>query len=295
MKEFEGKTAVVTGAASGIGLGLSEKFAKERMQVVMADIEEVALKKAVEKMKQYQHKVIGIHADVLIQESMEELFSKSKEEYGNIHILCNNAGIGANSGDKAIWEIEKTDWDWSLGVNFYGVLHGLQAFVPHMINHGEEGHIVTTVSLAGLLAGSGTYGVSKHASLALTEGLSRDLITRNSKIKTSVLCPGFVNTNIMNSERNRPHNLARKKQYDTNEEALQAFNLLLKQGKEPSEIADIVFEGIKDNIFYILTHPAWDESLRSHFEDILARKELEPPSISNMADFFKSRDDGEKY
>ena len=295
MKEFEGKTAVVTGAASGIGLGLSEKFAKERMQVVMADIEEVALKKAVEKMKQYQHKVIGIHADVLIQESMEELFSKSKEEYGNIHILCNNAGIGANSGDKAIWEIEKTDWDWSLGVNFYGVLHGLQAFVPHMINHGEEGHIVTTVSLAGLLAGSGTYGVSKHASLALTEGLSRDLITRNSKIKTSVLCPGFVNTNIMNSERNRPHNLARKKQYDTNEEALQVFNLLLKQGKEPSEIADIVFEGIKDNIFYILTHPAWDESLRSHFEDILARKELEPPSISNMADFFKSRDDGEKY
>ena len=295
MKEFEGKTAVVTGAASGIGLGLSEKFAKERMQVVMADIEEVALKKAVEKMKQYQHKVIGIHADVLIQESMEELFSKSKEEYGNIHILCNNAGIGANSGDKAIWEIEKTDWDWSLGVNFYGVLHGLQAFVPHMIKHGEEGHIVTTVSLAGLLAGSGTYGVSKHAALALTEGLSRDLITRNSKIKTSVLCPGFVNTNIMNSERNRPHNLARKKQYDTNEEALQVFNLLLKQGKEPSEIADIVFEGIKDNIFYILTHPAWDESLRSHFEDILARKELEPPSISNMADFFKSRDDGEKY
>ena len=295
MKNFEGKTVVVTGAASGIGLGLAEKFAKERMQVVMADVEEEALKKAVEKMKQYQHRVIGISADVLIQESMEELFAKSKEEYGNIHILCNNAGIGANSGNKAIWEIEKTDWDWSLGVNFYGVLYGLQAFVPHMTEHGEEGHVVTTVSLAGLLAGAGTYGVSKHAALALTEALSRDLITRNSKIRASVLCPGFVNTNIMNSERNRPKDLANKNQSDFDKQALEVFNLLLKKGKEPSEIADIVFEGIKDNIFYILTHPAWDDSLRSHFEDILARKELEPPSINDMADFFKPRDDGEKY
>lgn len=295
MKEFEGKTAVVTGAASGIGLGLAEKFAKERMQVVMADVEEEALKKAVERLKKHQHRVVGINADVLIQESMEELFAKSFETYGNIHILCNNAGIGANSGGKAIWEIKKNDWDWSLGVNFYGVLHGLQTFVPHMIKHGEEGHIVTTVSLAGLLAGAGTYGVSKHAALALTEGLNRDLITRNSKISASVLCPGFVNTNIMNSERNRPQHLASKIQIDTNEQAMEVFNLLLKKGKEPSEIADIVFEGIKNNIFYILTHPAWDESLRNHFDEILSRKELIPPSINDMADFFKPREDGEKY
>ena len=173
MKEFEGKTAIVTGAASGIGLGLAEKFAKERMQVVMADVEEEALNKAVEKLKKHQYRVMGISADVLIQESMKELFDKSVEAYGNIHILCNNAGIGANSGNKAIWEINKTDWDWSLGVNFYGVLLGLQTFVPHMIDHGEEGHIVTTVSLAGLLPGAGTYGVSKHAALALTQGLNR--------------------------------------------------------------------------------------------------------------------------
>ena len=152
MKEFEGKTAVVTGAASGIGLGLAEKFARERMQVVMADVEEDALKESVEKMEQNQYKVIGLCADVLVKKSMEELFAKSKEQYGNIHILCNNAGIGANSGDKAIWEVEKTDWDWSMGVNFYGVLHGLQTFVPHMIEHGQEGHIITTVSLAGLFS-----------------------------------------------------------------------------------------------------------------------------------------------
>ena len=295
MKEFEGKTAIVTGAASGIGLGLAEKFAKERMQVVMADVEEEALNKAVEKLKKHQYRVMGISADVLIQESMKELFDKSIEAYGNIHILCNNAGIGANSGNKAIWEIDKTDWDWSLGVNFYGVLHGLQTFVPHMIDHGEEGHIVTTVSLAGLLPGAGTYGVSKHAALALTQGLNRDLIARDSKINSSVLCPGFVNTNIMNSERNRPQHLVSNNQIDTNDQQLEIFNFLLKNGKEPNEIADIVFKGIKDNIFYILTHPAWDESLRNHFEDILSRKELKPPKVNDLDSFFKPREDGEKF
>lgn len=295
MKEFEGKTAIVTGAASGIGLGLAEKFAKERMQVVMADVEEEALNKAVEKLKKHQYRVMGISADVLIQESMKELFDKSIEAYGNIHILCNNAGIGANSGNKAIWEINKTDWDWSLGVNFYGVLHGLQTFVPHMIDHGEEGHIVTTVSLAGLLPGAGTYGVSKHAALALTQGLNRDLIARDTKINSSVLCPGFVNTNIMNSERNRPQHLVSNNQIDTNEQQMEVFNFLLKNGKEPSEIADIVFEGIKDNIFYILTHPAWDESLRNHFEEILSRKELKPTQVNDLANFFKPREDGEKF
>ena len=295
MKEFEGKTAIVTGAASGIGLGLAEKFAKERMQVVMADVEEEALNKAVEKLKKHQYRVMGISADVLIQESMKELFDKSVEAYGNIHILCNNAGIGANSGNKAIWEINKTDWDWSLGVNFYGVLHGLQTFVPHMIDHGEEGHIVTTVSLAGLLPGAGTYGVSKHAALALTQGLNRDLMARDSKINSSVLCPGFVNTNIMNSERNRPQHLVSNNQIDTNDQQLEIFNFLLKNGKEPNEIADIVFKGIKDNIFYILTHPAWDESLRNHFEDILSRKELKPPKVNDLDSFFKPREDGEKF
>ena len=295
MKEFDGKTAIVTGAASGIGLGLAEKFAKERMQVVMADVEEEALNKAVEKLKKHQYRVMGISADVLIQESMKELFDKSIEAYGNIHILCNNAGIGANSGNKAIWEINKTDWDWSLGVNFYGVLYGLQTFVPHMIDHGEEGHIVTTVSLAGLLPGAGTYGVSKHAALALTQGLNRDLIARDSKINSSVLCPGFVNTNIMNSERNRPQHLVSNNQIDTNEQQMEVFNFLLKNGKEPSEIADIVFEGIKDNIFYILTHPAWDESLRNHFEEILSRKELKPTQVNDLANFFKPREDGEKF
>ena len=112
-------------------------------------------------------------------------------------------GIGANSGTKPIWEIGKKDWDWVMGVNYQGVLYGIQSFLPHMTSHGEEGHVITTVSMAGLLPGAGTYGVSKHAVMALTEALSRDLITRNSKINASVLCPGFVDANIDKSERNR--------------------------------------------------------------------------------------------
>ncbi len=158
MKNFEGKTAVITGAASGIGKALAKKFAQEKMQVVLADIEEEALEKTVESLRQYQHRVVGIKTDVLVEDSIKELFAKATEEYGNIHVLCNNAGIGANSGSKAIWEIENHDWDWVMGVNYHGVLKGIQTFLPHMLEHGEERHVVTTVSMAGLLPGAGTYG-----------------------------------------------------------------------------------------------------------------------------------------
>ena len=294
MKEFEGKTAVITGAASGIGKAMAERFAQEKMQVVLADIEEEALEKTVENLRQYQHRVIGVKTDVLVEESIKELFEKATAEYGNIHILCNNAGIGANSGNKAIWEIDKQDWDWVMGVNYQGVLQGIQTFLPHMLEHGEEGHVVTTVSMAGLLPGAGTYGVSKHAVMALTEALSRDLITRETKINASVLCPGFVDTNIDKSERNRPSHLGEAQEV-TNEMGAEIMSAMLRQGKKPEEIAEIVFNSIKENIFYILSHPAWDDSLRSHFENILSRKEIIRNSEEEIAKFFSPREDGEKY
>ena len=294
MKEFEGKTAVITGAASGIGKALAEKFAEKKMQVVLADIEEEALEKTVENLRQFQHRVIGVKTDVLVEESIQELFAKSTEEYGNIHILCNNAGIGANSGSKPIWEIGKDDWDWVMGVNYQGVLKGIQTFLPHMLEHGEEGHVVTTVSLAGLLPGAGTYGVSKHAVMALTEALSRDLLARNANINSSVLCPGFVDTNIDKSERNRPSHLGQSYEAETDAGA-EFMSAMLRQGKKPEEIADLVFESINDNIFYILSHPAWDDTLRSHFENILSRKEIKRNTEEEIAKFFSPRDDGEKY
>ena len=294
MKEFEGKTAVITGAASGIGKAMAERFAQEKMQVVLADIEEEALEKTVENLRQYQYRVIGVKTDVLVEESINELFSKATAEYGNIHILCNNAGIGANSGNKAIWEIDRQDWDWVMGVNYQGVLQGIQTFLPHMLEHGEEGHVVTTVSMAGLLPGVGTYGVSKHAVMALTEALSRDLITREAKINASVLCPGFVDTNIDKSERNRPSHLGEAQEV-TNEMGAEIMSAMLRQGKKPEEIAEIVFNAIKENIFYILSHPAWDDSLRSHFENILSREEISRNSEEEIAKFFSPREDGEKY
>ena len=292
MKDFEGKTAVVTGAASGIGFGLAERFAQENMQVVMADVEEEALEKAVERLEQHQHRVTGVRADVLVKESIDELFAKAQEHYGNIHILCNNAGIGAFSGNRAIWEVEEPDWNWTLGVNFYGVLYGIQAFLPHMHAHGEEGHVVTTASLAGLMGGSGTYGVSKHAVRALAESLNGDLFARGSKIGSSVLCPGFVNTNIGNAERNRPANMQKSDLPDIDDETFAPFAAMLKNGKAPSEIADIVIDAIKNNVFYILPHPAWDDTVREHFDEILARKELRRGGVPA---FMTPREDGEKY
>ena len=265
------------------------------MQVVIADIEEDVLEKSVEELRQYQHRVIGIKTDVLIEESVQELFIKAKEEYGNIHILCNNAGIGANSGTKPIWEIGKKDWDWVMGVIYQGVLYGIHSFLPHMTSLGDEGHVITTVSMAGLLPGAGTYGVSKHAVMALTEALSRDLITRNSKINASVLCPGFVDTNIDKSERNRPSYLEENNNLTGTEMGMEIMSTMLRQGKQPSEIAEIVFKAIQSNIFYILSHPAWDETLRSHYENILSRKEISRTFEEDVMKFFKPRNDGEKY
>ncbi len=291
MKHFEGKTAVVTGAASGIGFGLAQRFAEENMQVVMADLEQTALEEAVEKLEKQQHRVVGIPADVLIQESVDELYSKSRETFGNIHVLCNNAGIAASSGNKPIWEVERTDWQWTLGVNFYGVLYGIQAFLPHMIEHGEDGHVVTTASLAGLIRGAGPYGISKHAVRALAETLNSDLVARGAKIRSSVLCPGFVNTNIGKSERNRPSNLSQL-QAPLEDIENSPIMALLRNGKEPSEIADIVIEAIRDDLFYILPHPAWDDTLKTYFEEILSREALNSPSLPA---FLTPRDDGEKY
>ena len=294
MKNFAGKTAVVTGAASGIGLALAEKLARENMQVVLADVEEERLELAVEGLRKYQLRVSGVVADVLVEESIQNLFARAKAEYGNIHMLCSNAGVGANSGPKAIWEVGKKDWDWVIGVNYQGVLHGFQSFIPHMVEHGEESHLMTTVSLAGLLPGSGTYGVSKHAVIALTEAARNDLLARGANVSVSALCPGFVDTNIDKSERNRPSYLA-DPEVSLDKSGNSPVSQLLRRGKQPSEIADIVFEAIKKGIFYILPHPAWDDMLHDRFEQMLSREPLPTPSPDKMARIFMPRDDGESY
>ena len=286
--------AVVTGAASGIGLALAEKLARENMQVVLADVEEERLELAVEDLQKYQLRVSGVVADLLVEESIQNLFARAKAEFGNIHMLCSNAGVGANAGTKAIWEVGKKDWDWVIGVNYQGVLHGFQTFIPHMVEHGEESHLMTTVSIAGLLPGSGEYGVSKHAVMALTEAARNDLLERGANVSVSALCPGFVDTNIDKSERNRPGYLT-DWEVSLDESGISPVSKLLRRGKQPSEIADIVFEAIKEGIFYILPHPAWDKMLNDRFEQMLSPEPLPTPSQDTIARIFMPRDDGESY
>jgi len=273
MKEFKGKTAVVTGAASGIGYALAKRFAQEKMNVVLADIEQDALDAAVTKISNLGVEAVGIAVDVMDKNSVQSLTKQSIDAFGNIHILCNNAGVAPPAIDEAIWDHDMSDWDWVMGVNFYGVLYGIQSFLPHMIEHQEEGHVLNTVSMAGILGLEGSYGVSKFAALSLSEGLFQSLKKINSKIGTSVLCPGFVATNIIDSQRNRPEHLASDKK--SNFLLKQLASSVLKRGKKPDEIATRAIEAIQANNFYILPHPIYDERVKDRYERILARTEPE--------------------
>ncbi len=291
MQDFEGKTAVITGAASGIGRALAERFAQARMQVVLADIQEEALERVVAEFEERQYRVIGVVANTMLQQSVQDLAARAIAEFGKVHILCNNAGVAsANDGGKGVWEIPDKDWQWVMGVNFWGVLYGLQAFVPHMLAHGESGHIVNTASLAGLMPGGGPYGVSKHGVLTLTEGLARDLKLRGARIGASVLCPGFVNTQIFDAERTRPAELATGAAQVPG--MLEVAKAMLAQGKQPEEIAEAVFNSIVEERFYILPHPAWDHVVQSRVEHVLARG---APLAVDLEDMARRRAAGEQF
>jgi len=294
MQNFEGKTAVITGAASGIGLALAERAAAARMNVVLADIEEAALERAVKQIEERQVRAIGVPANIMIEESVQALAERAIGEFGKVHLLCNNAGVASTAtAGKAVWEVPDQDWDWVMGVNFYGVLYGIRAFVPHMLEHGEPSQIVNTASLAALLPGGGTYGVSKHGVLALTEGLQRDFADRGANVNASVLCPGFVDTKIHAAERNRPDDMAAGGTTPEQDAMVAALMQdMLTKGKEPAEIAEIVFRSIAENRFYILPHPAWDEFVLGRTQQVIARG---PVASTDMLELQKRREAGEVF
>lgn len=291
MKDFVGKMAVVTGAASGIGLALAERFAAAGMNLVLADIEQEPLRAAVRRVRERQVEAIGVPVDTRVRESVVDLAERAFAAFGKVHVLCNNAGVASTSAaGAAVWEVPNTDWDWVLGVNFHGVLYGLQTFVPHMLAHGETGHIVNTASLAGLLPGGGSYGVSKHGVLALTETLHNDLKARGGAIGCSVLCPGFVNTRIFAAERNRPPALAGGGELSS--EAAEVARAMLERGKSPEEIAEAVMQSIVEGRFYILPHPAWDDILRARLDHVLGR---DGPAAMDLAAVMSGAVQGEGY
>ena len=275
MKAFQGKVAVVTGAASGIGRGLAERCAQEGMQVVLADIEEKALMQASQALKAAGAQVLAVQTDVSKVSDVEALAQKTMETYGAVHLLFNNAGVGAGT---SIWESSLADWEWTMGVNLWGVIHGIRTFVPLMLEQQTEGHIVNTASIAGLTAGPGLgiYKVTKHGVVTLSETLYHELALRGANIKVSVLCPGFVRTQIMDSARNRPVQLqnepTEERMSPESEAMLQFMRQAVEAGMPPNQVADIVFQAIRDENFYILTHPEWKEAIRVRMEDILQER-----------------------
>ena len=258
--------AVITGAASGIGRGLAERFATEGMAVVLADIEEVPLAELEKDLLDKGATVIAVRTDVSNSDDVENLAVQTYDTYGAVHILCNNAGVVCS---RPIWEHTIADWEWVLGVNLWGVIHGIRAFVPRMLSQETECHIVNTASILGLVRspGEGIYKVSKHGVVALSETLADELAQKGSQIQVHVLCPGWVRTGILESVRNRPdshsHHHNRSFSDDRNVRAEMAT------GMSPAEVADHVYNAIQNDIFYIHTHPEHKAWVQKRMDDIL--------------------------
>jgi NAD(P)-dependent dehydrogenase (short-subunit alcohol dehydrogenase family) len=275
MKDFQGKVAVVTGAASGIGRALAGKSAQEGMKVVLADVEERALRQAEEELKASGAQVLAVRTDVSQAGEVEALAQETFDTYGAVHLLFNNAGVSAGT---TVWESSLADWQWVLGVNLWGVIHGIHFFVPRMLAQDSEGHIVNTASALGLCSssGGGIYKVSKHGIVTLSETLTLELAARGAKLKASVLCPEWVNTRIIDAKRNRPQALqnALEEQHMSPEMAamVQAMRQLAQAGLPPSQVAEMVFDAIRQEKFYILTHPTTKQRVQLRMEDILQER-----------------------
>jgi NAD(P)-dependent dehydrogenase (short-subunit alcohol dehydrogenase family) len=284
VKEFKGRVAVVTGAASGIGRGLAERFGAEGMKVVLGDIEEQALRQAEAEMREKGVDVIGVVTDVSRPEQVENLAQQTLNAFGGVHIVCNNAGVvGGSGGFGRTWESTLKDWQWILGVNLWGVINGVRTFLPIMLEKGDEGHIVNTSSFAGMMGGGGIYGVTKQAVVALSESLFSELKVAGAKVGVSVLCPAWVKTSLADAARNRPKELTNTAEAPPNAQSAAAEQMIrnfLDGGLPPSEIADQVMTAIREEKLYILTHPEMDDIIRTRFDNILARRNPEPSLLA---------------
>jgi NAD(P)-dependent dehydrogenase (short-subunit alcohol dehydrogenase family) len=276
--DLEGKVAVVTGGASGIGRAVATRFAEAGMRVVLADIQCDALDATTADLRSEGHTVIGVQTDVSDGRSVDALAAATVAEFGGVHILHNNAGVGVGG---SVWVYTEQDWQWVLGVNLWGVIHGVRAFVPIMLEQGERAHVVNTASMAGLISVPflGAYNVSKHGVVTLSETLFRDLDAAGADIGVSVLCPGLVATNIFESQRNRPDELvdensvggltsllARAGTGVSADAAVESFGTILT----PEQVAADVHDAVVHDRFYVLTHPEPAQALvQARADDIL--------------------------
>jgi NAD(P)-dependent dehydrogenase (short-subunit alcohol dehydrogenase family) len=272
MRELAGKTAFVTGGASGIGFALGRTFAEAGMQVMLADIEDDALSAAVEHLRGVGPAVKGVTCDVADPDSVEHAAEITFAAFGNVHLVCNNAGVAGGSG---IDNIALDNWRWVLDVNLMGVLHGIRTFLPHIRAHGEGGHIVNTASMAGLQSGLGfsPYSTSKFAVVNMSEGLAMQV--RPLGIGVTVVCPGYVRTRISDSARNRNVRYGPSPELDPTSPAgvLAARSAeLAKSGLDPLDVAAQVLTAIRENELYVFTHydASWRGEVEARFAAILA-------------------------
>ena len=282
MKNFSGRTAVITGAGSGFGLETSRIAARRGMNVVMADVQADALERAAAEIEATGAKVLAQRLDVSKAGEVDALARAVAARFGAPHIVFNNAGVGAGG---LIWENTLADWDWVMGVNVMGVVHGVRAFTPMMLeaaakDPGYEGHIVNTASMAGLvdMPNMGVYNVSKHAVVALSETLYQDLRLVTDQIGASVLCPFFVPTGITESQRNRPDDLRADKPTRSQLIGKAMNDRAVGKGKvSAADVAGFVFEAIEADRFYIYSHPKALGIVQTRLEDIVqARNPTDP-------------------
>ena len=270
MKDLNGKVAVVTGAGSGFGREFARLGAREGMKLVLADVQREALDAVVAELRGAGAEVIGEIVDVADSGQVAQLADRAFQAFGPVHLLMNNAGVG---GGGYLWENTDKDWNWVLGVNLMGVVHGIQHFVPRMLEanrHGTPGHIVNTASMAGWLCAPlmGVYNVSKHAVVALSETLYHDLKLAQSTIGVTALCPAFVPTGIAESHRNRPRNLANPVPPTTSQRMAQAATeKAVSSGRMTAEqVAQMTFDAVREERFYVFTHPQIMPTVRARYE-----------------------------
>ncbi len=269
------KVVVITGGASGIGRALADAFGRSGCKVVLADVQEDALAQAVDQLRSEDVDALGVRTDVSKLSDVEALAEQAVDRFGAVHVVCNNAGVAA-SGDP--WSGPLETWEWTMGVNLWGVVYGVRTFLPHILAAGE-GHIVNTASIAGLMPGfSAAYDASKHAVVALTENLYNTMQTAGLPIGVSCLCPAWVRTGIIDADRNWPSELGAAPTADIIQETMQGHvRRAIDEGMQPAAVADLVLGAINADRFWVFPHPDFVQLAMDRFHQIGAGHNPDPP------------------
>ena len=277
MQNLSGKTAIVTGAASGIGLGIATALAESGANVVMADIQKETVEEAAHRLSGTNKRVLPLRIDVTLEQSVVDALAEAERHFGKLHIACNNAGVSMH-GTKLV-DVPTGDWQFVMGVNIWGIIHGIRHFVPAILKHGEEGHIVNTASVAGFQNRRGTnqgpYSMSKYAALSLSEALAHELDGTN--IGVTVLCPGPINTNIARGARNRPDHMGGPQSRPSDEAVL--AERLATQGLDPKRVGERVVDAIRSNTFYAFVGAVPADVIRSRHRQI--KEALNSPWVTH--------------